>query len=240
LATSIEIRELKEIRLRGGVLIDCTNTADFERSKLADRLISHLNLEIVAYVESDSFPSIATIIEAVPHPPMRIYSNHASKIGVIKSDFVPSDDVEKPLGRSLLSWARNKAVGMILTSVLASPVDPIESDLGAISTTSNARRRVEHSKIDPVGRLTVEGLPAALLNEASWTNFDVIALVVRALHSSEERESEVSPLQNIEEIIIQGIDVIIPEIKMNFEDTITKNQLEYFADKKSMSTRSES
>lgn len=230
---SIEIRELSEIKLRGGVLIDCTSTSSMDRSNLASRLVSHLEMHIAAYVECDSFPTFSTVIDNSPHPPMRIYSNPASKIGLILSDFVPAPEVEKPLGRSILTWAKSKSIGMVVTSVIGRD-DLIEGDLAAIGSTSNCKRRIEYSRIEQVEHLRLTGIPAVLLNEGSWTGFDVIALVIK--HQITNSSSVVQ--ESMEERIIQGIDVILPEMKLNFEAAQSGTTSEVLTDKKSISSRS--
>ncbi|MHB8566709.1 MAG: hypothetical protein ACYC7D_08155 [Nitrososphaerales archaeon] len=127
----------------------------------------------MGYVESDSFQSISTVISSVPHPTMRIFSNQSNKIGVIVSDFVPPTETERPLGRSILSWARNKSVALIVTNAVSSE-GTLQSDLGAVSSTQNVRRRIEHSGIDLIDNPSLLGLPAILINEGSWTNTDVL------------------------------------------------------------------
>jgi predicted ATP-grasp superfamily ATP-dependent carboligase len=232
LPVSIEIRELSEIKLRGGVLIDCTGTASMDRSNLGKRLISHLGLHIAAYVECDSFPTICTVIDSSPHPPMRIYSNPSSKISLVLSDFVPSSEVEKPLGRSILTWAKSKSMVMVVTTVIGQD-NLMEGDLAAIGSTYNCKRRIEYSRIEPIEQLRLSGVPAVLLNEGSWTGFDVIALVVK----QQSTKLVHTVRESIEDRIIQGIDVILPEMKLNFEESQTRSSSNQFTDEKSVSSQ---
>lgn len=231
---SIEIRELSEIKLRGGILIDCTSTPSMDRSNLANRLVSHLEMHIAAYVECDSFPTLSTVIDSSPHPPMRIYANPASKLGLILSDFVPASEVEKPLGRSILTWAKSKSIAMVVTSVIGQD-NIMECDMAAIGSTSNCKRRIEYSKIEQVEHLQLSGIPAVLLNEGSWTGFDVIALVIK---QQVARASSLTQ-ENMEDRIIQGIDVILPEMKLNFDAPQSEATSDVLTDEKSVSRPSD-
>jgi predicted ATP-grasp superfamily ATP-dependent carboligase len=207
LTVIIEIRELAEIHLRGGVLIDCISGTNHESSRVGRYLIQELNMEQIAILESDQFPSICTIVDGKPSFPMRVYSNQSSKLAVIVSDFIPGASIEKSLGKSIVSWAKSKSIALILTFYQVSPPE-IGIDLGAACSTKTAKMRLEQSRIDLVNSVRITGLPAVLLNEGNWLNMDVISLILQSVHSGKHSSS-------VAERLVQGIDILLPEIKFD-------------------------
>jgi uncharacterized protein len=218
LTITIEIRELGEILLRGGVLIDCISGPHHENLRVGRYLIEQLNMEQIAVIESDSFPVISTVYKSKPHFPMRVYANQSSKISVIISDFTPNQVVTRSLGKSLISWAKNKSIALIITSYQV-PTHELRSDVGAACSTTNARLRVEQSRIDQIDFVRLAGLPAVLLNEGNWMGMDVIALVLQASTSTRKEPT-------VAERIVQGIDVLLPEIKFDMGKLYATSQAE--------------
>jgi predicted ATP-grasp superfamily ATP-dependent carboligase len=210
LTVAIEVREMRDLRLHGGVLIDCINGEGLERSILGNSLVKQLNMEIVAAVESDSFPAISSIIQSAPNFPMRIYANMHVKVAVIMSDFIPDKDVLKPLARSLLGWAQSRSIAFVITSCAVKSEDMFD-DLGVVCSTPNAKLRASFSRMDLLDNITVSGLPAVLLNEGSWNNAEVILLVAKPNKDSVPAEG----------IVMQGIDVLLPEIKVSLDSAKT-------------------
>jgi hypothetical protein len=89
-------------------------------------------------------------------------------------------------------------------------------DILAAFSTESARRRILQSRTDLIPNGVLEGLPAALLAEGSWNNFDVIAMLIRA---------SISP-KDIAERTIQAVDVIIPEVKFESDSVRHAEKLE--------------
>jgi uncharacterized protein len=216
LTITIEIRELRPVSLRGGVLIDCTRTANGDGPIEGSFLVDQLGLELIGVIDSDEFPPVGTVINSKPNFPMRIYADTESKIAVISSDFGPSEHVLRPLGRSILAWARRQAFSLIITTCWSGPSE-LGGDIAGAYSTENARLRLEQSRISYVGRAQVFGLPAILLNEGSWGNMDVIAIIT----SSPTGASQLSTSEKI----IAGIDVLLPEVKFrSFAPSLDKDE----------------
>src|SRR5579875_76046 len=212
LTITIEIRELKEISLRGGVLIDCIGGTSFDRSVIGKFLIDQLKMEPIAIVESDPFPPVSIIQNSKPSFPMQVFANMTSKVAVVISSFTPSGEVVKPLARSLLAWAHNKSIAFTISCSVVHPT-AIQSDICAAWSTSNAEIRVEQSRIDRVESVELTGVPAVILNEGSWNNQDVIVLITQ-LQGCDDGGTSVA------NCILQGIDILLPEVKINFDASL--------------------
>ena len=207
MTVAIEIRELQEIQLRGGVLIDCINGPNYEIMQIGRYLIRELNMDQIAAIECDLFPSISSILGGKPSFPMRVYANQSMKISVIVSDFQPNPVCERSLGKSLINWVKSRSMALVITSFQLPSTEPV-IDLGAVCSTNTARLRLEQSRIDPVDNIRISGLPAILLNEGFWVNMDVISLVFQPFSFGRQKTS-------IGERIVQGIDVLLPEAKFD-------------------------
>ncbi|RLF26623.1 MAG: proteasome assembly chaperone family protein, partial [Thermoplasmata archaeon] len=70
---TIEILELEEMDLRGGVLIDGFPTVGLVSSIVANYIISKRGLRLAGLVDSPDFPSVAVILGSEVLTPMRIY-----------------------------------------------------------------------------------------------------------------------------------------------------------------------
>lgn len=203
--------------MRGGVLIDCIGRTVFDRTVVGQYLIEQLAMEPVAIVESDPFPAVSVLKDARPCFPMQIYANLPSKVAVVVSNFTPQGEVVKPLARSLLAWAHNKSIAFTISSFGVRP-EFIKGDICAAWSTANARARVEQSRIDRAADfMELTGLPAVMLNEASWNNQDVVVLIAQ-LTAADDGGSGVA------DCILQGIDILLPDIKINLDPSTAEVQ----------------
>jgi uncharacterized protein len=71
-------------------------------------LISELNLEEIAYMDSDLLPPVVVLHKGLPHAPLRIYGNQ-NLIAVISELAVPSPAIY-PIMREIVDWGQAKKV----------------------------------------------------------------------------------------------------------------------------------
>ena len=76
-------------------------------------LISELNLEKIAYMDSDLLPPVVVLHEGLPHAPLRMYGNK-NLIAVISELAIPAPAIYK-VTRELVDWAQTKKVKRILS-----------------------------------------------------------------------------------------------------------------------------
>ncbi|MCW4015974.1 MAG: PAC2 family protein [Candidatus Bathyarchaeota archaeon] len=76
-------------------------------------LITELNLEEIAYMDSDLLPPVVVLHDGLPHAPLRIYGNK-NLIAVISELAVPAPAVYTVM-RELVDWAQIKKIKTILS-----------------------------------------------------------------------------------------------------------------------------
>jgi uncharacterized protein len=76
-------------------------------------LISELNLEEIAYMDSDLLPPVVVLHKGLPHAPLRIYGNQ-NLIAVISELAVPAPSIY-PIMREIVDWGQAKKVKRIVS-----------------------------------------------------------------------------------------------------------------------------
>ena len=76
-------------------------------------LISELNLEEIAYMDSDLLPPVVVLHKGLPHAPLRIYGNQ-NLIAVISEQAVPAPAIYTIM-REIVEWAEAKKVKKIVS-----------------------------------------------------------------------------------------------------------------------------
>ncbi|MDH5689858.1 MAG: PAC2 family protein [Candidatus Bathyarchaeota archaeon] len=76
-------------------------------------LISELNLEEIAYMDSDLLPPVVVLHKGLPHAPLRIYGNQ-NLIAVISELAVPAPAIY-PIMRAIVDWGQAKKVERIVS-----------------------------------------------------------------------------------------------------------------------------
>jgi uncharacterized protein len=76
-------------------------------------LISELNLEEIAYMDSDLLPPVVVLHKGLPHSPLRIYGNQ-NMIAIISELAIPAPSIYSII-REIVDWGEGKKVKRILS-----------------------------------------------------------------------------------------------------------------------------
>lgn len=184
LVMSIEVRELKPVDLRGGIVIDGFPSTGLANAIASECMIETLNLEPVAVLDSEQFPSLSTIYHRTPNFPARIHASEDLKLAIFISELALKQPLLRPIGKTMLGWAQEHGCSLIL-SAAGLPVESLEraegTELFAIGSTVNMLKKIQDAGIKILEHGAVSGIPAVLLNEGRLANFDVIVLLVKVL-----------------------------------------------------------
>jgi uncharacterized protein len=181
---SVSIREVRQVNLKDGVVIDGFPTTGLANAIAAECIIETLGLDLVAVIDSDKFPSLSTIYEGRPYFPARVHANEELKLAVFISELTLRDPLLRPIARSMLDWAQKHGCSLVLSAAglpaeAGEKLDGIEV-LG-VGSTRNATDRIEKAGMRLLEHGAVTGIPAILLSEGRLVNVDVIAFLVRVL-----------------------------------------------------------
>ena len=116
----IDIIDIKEKNIKGAYVIDGFPSVGLVGSIVANYLVSFLNLEQIAVVDSIYFPSISLVRDGVPLSPVRVYGGSLGtkgqeKVVVFVSEFQPAQDILKSLAITMMDWVEDHKCKMVIS-----------------------------------------------------------------------------------------------------------------------------
>lgn len=172
----VRIRELREIDLEGGYLIDGFPSVGFSSAIATESLVHTSNFGLAGIVDSEAFPPISIVSDSKPNYPTRIFVNDSLKVGAFLSYLTLEQQMHRTVAKAMLEWAKGHKVGLIVSSVAVRAPGGGNKVLG-IGSTERARARIEGTGLGVLESGTVPGMPGMLLNGGSVSGQDVIVLV---------------------------------------------------------------
>jgi uncharacterized protein len=186
---TMEIRKLKSVNLKGGLVLDGFPSVGLANAIASECLVRSLKTELVAIVDSPTFPPLSIIRSAMPNFPARVYANEELNIGMFVSELNLDPLMFRPAAKLMLEWALNSNCDLIVSAAgvpyeEGEAADSSSPNVFAVGSTSHALKLAADAGIPPAITGSVAGIPAILLNEASWRKYDVIVLLVKVVRNA--------------------------------------------------------
>lgn len=186
---TIEIRKLKNVNLKGGILVDGFPSVGLANAIASECLIHSLKTEFVAMIDSPTFPPLSIIRNAMPNFPARVYANEELKLAMFVSELNLDGAMFRPAAKLMLEWALNSNCDLIVSAAgipyeEGETADVANPQVYAVGSTTQALKIASKAGIQPALSGSVSGIPAILLNEGSWRKFDVIVLLVKVVQDA--------------------------------------------------------
>ena len=123
-----------------------------------------------------------------PNFPARIYANENLKLAFLISELNLDQSMYYCVSKTILQWAKKNECGLVI-SAAGMPTEISNSSAGkskiqeiyAVASPKKAQERLEKVEIVRLSSGSITGIPALLLNEGSWMNFDVIVLLTKVI-----------------------------------------------------------
>lgn len=172
----IKVRELKEIDLHDGYLIDGFPSLGFSSAIAGESMINTTKFELAGIIDSDFFPPISVIRDSSPQYPTRLLVNNDLKAAMFLSLLTPDESLHRSIAKTMLKWAKKHNISLIIsTAPVKSTVEP--DKIAGIGSTSFATTKIKDAGVPILKNGTVPGVPGMLLNEGMLSNQNVAVIL---------------------------------------------------------------
>ena len=176
MSPKIRIRELKPFNLEGGYLIDGFPSVGFSSAIATESMIHTSQFELAGVIDSENFPPISIVKNGEPNFPTRIFVNEDLKVGVFLSFLTLDQSLHRVTAKTMLKWAKEHKIGLIVSSVAIKSPDGDEEMMG-VGSTDAARAKIREVGLRVLEHGTIPGIPGTLLNEGRMFQQDIIVIV---------------------------------------------------------------
>ncbi len=195
-------------------------------------MISSLNMEEVAKVESELLPPIIVLHKGLPYAPIRFF-NKNNLMALVSEIALPSLSVF-PMASEIVNWARQKKAKLMIS--LGGIAEPnrqnIESPkvFGAASTPTTLKNLEDHG-IEILGEGYLVGAYALILKNCAEMKIDSIALLAQSFYNYPDPEAAAAVLTQLNKILNLKIDVTDllkkgEQIRLKARDVMKRTQME--------------
>ena len=173
--------EFKEVDLRGATIIDGFPSVGLVSTITANYLIDVLELEQIGIMDSQHFPTVSIVRNAVPMYPVRIYAG--SGVCIFISEFQPAPKLIRPIAERIMEFARRKGCKTIISPeglVVEGDTNPEAVNVYALGSTEETRKTLEKHGLNQFSNGIITGVSGVLLNLGKKLNFNTISILAEA------------------------------------------------------------
>lgn len=172
--------------MKGGMIIDGFPSAGLINAIASECLIRSGGTELYAIIDSPEFPALSIVNQYIPQFPARLNVNRNLKVAFFVSEFNIHPAIQSAMARTILNWALENeckmvisASGLVTSESLEVKGQGITDDqpISAVASTPSGLEIIKDHGFVPLRAGSIRGIPAALLNEGSLTEQDVIVLL---------------------------------------------------------------
>lgn len=172
------VKELKQIDIDGGFLIDGFPSVGFTSAIASESLMHTSQYDLVGFIDSIDFPTVTILKEGIPNYATRIFVNSELKVSIFTSYLTINEPYHRAIAKMMLSWAKKHKCSLVVSSSpMKFPTDAPDEIIAAGSTNS-AREKLKKVGMTLLQNGTIPGIPGALLNEGMLNGQDVIVVLV--------------------------------------------------------------
>ena len=116
-----EIRDVIDVDLEGGTLIECFPSTSSLALIIANIILEaegrpdKWNYDQVAIGDSSQLPSVCVVYYNKPKFPIRIYANADAKIALLASEIPQYPPITRDIGRKIFNWTKEKGINRIIS-----------------------------------------------------------------------------------------------------------------------------
>jgi uncharacterized protein len=202
-------------------------------------LISELNLEEYAYMDSDLLPPVVVLHKGLPHAPLRMYGNEKI-IAVVSEMAVPAQSLHKVM-REIVEWAQKKKVSRIV-SIGGIPLENRQTindpEVFAAASTQELLDQVSKKGLKTLNEGYMVGPQALSMRYSVNMNVPAIAILAQSFYNYPDPQAAALALKEFSKISDVKVDVSKllekgEEIRLKARDMMKRTQEEMKQMKKS-------
>lgn len=220
-----EIRDVIDIDLEGGTLIECFPSISALALITANLILESggkregWDFDQVAVGDSNQLPSICVVYYNKPKFPIRIYSSLESKVALLASEIPQYPPITREIGKKIFQWSKDKGIARIVSvegflSDYTHPPSQLPLRVFGIGTTDSCREYLREKGIPPLDHGVIKGLSAVLLNEGWYNHSEVIVI----LGEIRQHYPEVRTAARVIEVLNQ----LIPPLDIRIEPILVQ------------------
>jgi len=202
-------------------------------------LISELNLEEVAYMDSDLLPPVVVLHEGLPHAPLRIYGNK-NFVAVISELAIPAKALHTVM-RALVDWGQTKKVKMMV-AMGGIPIENrqaiTEPRVYGATSTKELLDMLNEKGLSILNEGYMVGPQALAMRYCAEKKISAIALLAQSFYNYPDPEAAAMTLKELSKVTEVKVDVSKllqqgEEIRLKARDIMKRTQGEMTRMKKS-------
>lgn len=195
-------------------------------------IISELNLEEIAYMESDLLPPVVVLHNGLPHAPLRIYGNQ-NLIAVISELAVPAPAIYKIM-REIVNWGKEKKVKNIVSMggiPLENRQTVNEPEVFGAASNQELLDMLKKSGLKTMNEGYIVGAQALSMRYSVSKNVSAIAILAQSFYNYPDPQAAAIALKELSKISDIKIDVTKllergEEIRLKARDIMKRTQQE--------------
>ncbi|WP_455143783.1 proteasome assembly chaperone family protein [Candidatus Hodarchaeum mangrovi] len=220
-----EIRNVTEIDLSGGTLIECFPSISSLALIVANILLEadgrpeNWKYDQVAVGDSNQLPTICVVYYNKPKFPIRIYANKETKNALLVSEIPQYPPITREIGRKIFQWAKEKEIERIvsidgfLSDYTDSPQE-LPMRVFGVGTTDKCRTELKSKRVKLLDQGVIKGLSAVLLNEGWFNKSDVIVLLGEVRQHYPEIRTAAR--------LIEVLNLLVPHLNVHIEPILAQ------------------
>ncbi len=199
---------------------------------LANHIIQTLEMNEVAYVESDLFPPIMILHEGKPHHPFRVYRKDDLFLFVSEIAIPPIAIYDTV--REICSWMKSKDAALVLPvggTPIPNRMNIEKPKVFAIPVGEKIRKMVSEYGIDLFEEGMIVGPYARMIAECEKLNLPCLTLLSQSYPNYPDPGAAAATAEVLSKIINVGIDVTpleeqAEEIRLRMKDLMKRTMME--------------
>jgi uncharacterized protein len=173
----IEIKLFGDKGFKGYTLVEAFPGIGLVGPMAGSYMIEKLEMENVGYISSEQFPPIASIHNAMPMRPARIYKSSKYKLLLFISEFTIPPVLVYQLADEILAFSRKYGISRIV-SVGGMPSEKPTDSIYVTSADKDVLKKAVKSGIKPMEEGIVAGVSAALLVKSQEYGVEALDVMI--------------------------------------------------------------